>query len=62
MEPSSDPDSDPNRGSDGQPGVAPDPVVSTTTGTGSVLGIGCLVAVILLVTVAFVIRWFTGSW
>ena len=62
MEPSSDPDFDANRGSEGQPGVAPAPVVSTTTGTGSMLGIGCLVTVILLVLVAFAIRWFAGSW
>ena len=59
---SSDLDSDPDRGSDGQPDVAPDPVVSTTVGTGSMLGIGCLVTVILLVLAAFAIRWFTGSW
>jgi hypothetical protein len=54
--------SDPERGPDGQPAVPPDPVVSTTLGTGSVLGIGCLVAVTLLVLVAFAIRWFAGSW
>lgn len=59
---SSDLDSDPDRGLDGQPDVAPDPVVSTTVGTGSMLGIGCLVTVILLVLVAFAIRWFAGSW
>ena len=59
---SSDLDSDPDRGSGGQPDAAPDPVVSTTVGTGSMLGVGCLVTVILLVLVAFAIRWFTGSW
>jgi hypothetical protein len=62
MESSSDPDSDPDRGSDDQPDVPPDPIVSTTVGTGSMLGIGCLVTVILLVLVAFAIRWFAGSW
>ena len=59
---SSDLDSDPDRGSDGQLDVAPDPVVSTTVGTGSMLGIGCLVTVILLVLVAFAIRWSAGGW
>jgi hypothetical protein len=54
--------SDPERGRDDQPAVPPDRVVSTTLGTGSVLGIGCLVAVILLVLVAFAIRRFAGSW
>ena len=58
----SDPDSDSDRGSDNQPDIPPDPVVSTTVGTGSMLGIGCLVTVILLVIVAFAIRWFAGSW
>ena len=62
MTSSSDPDSDPDRVSDNQPGVVRDPVVSTTVGTGSMLGIGCLVTVILLVIVAFAIRWFAGSW
>jgi hypothetical protein len=62
MESSSGPDSDPDGGSDGQPDIPSDPVVSTTVGTGSMLGIGCLVTVILLVLVAFAIRWFTGSW
>jgi hypothetical protein len=56
------PSSDPDRGSDSQPHVPPDPVVSTTVGTGSMLGIGCLVTVILFVLVAFAIRWFAGSW
>ncbi len=62
MESSSDRDSDPDRGSDNQPDIPPDRVVSTTVGTGSMLGIGCLVTVILLVLVAFAIRWFAGSW
>ena len=59
---SSDRDSDPDGGADGQPDVPPDPVVSTTVGTGSVLGIGCLVAVILFVLIAFAFRRFAGSW
>jgi len=59
---SSDPDSDPDGESAGQSDVPPDPVVSTTVGTGSMLGIGCLVAVILFVLVAFAIRRFAGSW
>jgi hypothetical protein len=62
MEASTDPDSDPDRGSDGRPDVAPDSVLSTTVGTGSMLGIGCLVTVILLVLVAFAVGWFAGSW
>jgi hypothetical protein len=35
---------------------------STTVGTGSMLGLGCVVIVILLVLVALAIRWFGGSW
>jgi len=62
MESSSAPDSDPGRGPDNQPDVPPNPVVSTTVGTGSMLGIGCLVTVILLVLVAIAVRWFAGSW
>ena len=62
MESSSAPDSDPDRGLDHHPDVPPDPAVSTTVGTGSMLGIGCLVTVILLVLVAIAIRWFAGSW
>ena len=34
----------------------------TTVGTGSALGIGCLVAVIVLVLIAFAVRWLTGIW
>ena len=49
-------------GGTASPPSPPDRVVSTTLGTGSVLGIGCLVAVILLVLVAFAIRRFAGSW
>jgi hypothetical protein len=59
---SSDPDVYRDDGSDVQPDVPPHPVVSTTVGTGSMLGIGCIVAVILLVLVAFAIRRFAGSW
>jgi hypothetical protein len=52
----------PDGESDGQPGVPPDAAASTTVGTGSVLGLGCVVAVILLVLVALAIRWFAGGW
>ena len=55
-------ESDPDGESDGDQGVPPDPVASTTVGTGSVLGLGCVVAVIVLVLVALAIRWFTGGW
>jgi len=34
----------------------------TTVGTGSVLGIGCLVAVVLLVVIAFAFRLLGGTW
>jgi hypothetical protein len=47
---------------DGQPGTPPDAAASTTVGTGSVLGLGCVVALILLVIVALAIRWFAGGW
>jgi hypothetical protein len=47
----------PENGSD-EAGAAP----STTVGTGSVLAIGCLVAVVLLVIVAFAVRWAGGGW
>jgi hypothetical protein len=57
-----EPDRDPDDAADGQEVVRPDPVVSTTVGTGSMLGLGCVVVVILLVFVAFAIRWFTGGW
>lgn len=43
-------------------GPAPDGETGTTVGTGSVLGIGCVVAVIVLVLVAFAVRWLTGGW
>ena len=42
--------------------VPPDPAASTTVGTGSMLGLGCVVMVILLVLIALAIRWFAGSW
>jgi hypothetical protein len=37
-------------------------MVSTTVGTGSVLGLGCVVTVIVLVLAALAIRWFGGGW
>jgi hypothetical protein len=42
--------------------VPPDPAASTTVGTGSMLGLGCVVTVFLLVLVAIAVRWFTGGW
>lgn len=35
---------------------------SSTIGTGSSIGIGCLIAVVLFVVAAFVIRGVFGSW
>jgi hypothetical protein len=55
-------DSDPAGGADGPPDVRPDPVASSTVGTGSMLGLGCVATVILLVVVALAIRWFSGVW
>jgi hypothetical protein len=37
-------------------------VASSTVGTGSMLGLGCVATVILLVVVALAIRWFSGVW
>jgi hypothetical protein len=34
----------------------------STVGTGSVLGIGCLIVVVLLIAIAIAFRWFGGSW
>jgi hypothetical protein len=48
--------------SNDKPDVPSQPVVSTTVGTGSVLGLGCVVAVVVLVLVAVAIRWFGGGW
>ncbi len=36
--------------------------IQSTVGTGSVLGIGCLVVVVLLVLVALIYRWLGGTW
>jgi hypothetical protein len=57
-----EPSPDLDDGADGEQAVQPDPMVSTTVGTGSMLGLGCVVIVILLVLVAFAIRWFAGGW
>jgi hypothetical protein len=57
-----EPNPDPDDGADGQQVVWPDPVASSTVGTGSMLGLGCVVMVILLVLVALAIRRFAGSW
>jgi hypothetical protein len=40
----------------------PDGVPSTTVGTGSALGVGCLIVVVVLVLIALTVRWLTGSW
>jgi hypothetical protein len=42
--------------------VPPDPQASTTVGTGSMVGLGCVIMVILLVLIALAIRWFAGGW
>ena len=55
-------DPDPAGRADGQQSVPPELPASTTVGTGSMLGLGCVVAVILLVLVALAIRQFTGGW
>jgi hypothetical protein len=57
-----EPNPDPDVAADGQQAMRPDPVGSSTVGTGSTLGLGCAVIVILLVLVAFAIRWFAGGW
>jgi hypothetical protein len=57
-----EPDPGPDGEADGQQVVRPDPIVSTTVGTGSMLGLGCVVIVILLVLVALAIRRFGGGW
>ena len=43
-------------------GPRPENPPVTTVGTGSALGIGCVIAVIVFVLVAFSVRWVTGSW
>jgi hypothetical protein len=53
---------DPEDGAEGRQTVQPEPTVSTTVGTGSMLGLGCVVIVILLVLAAIAIRWFAGGW
>lgn len=37
-------------------------VPQSTVGTGSMLGIGCLIAVVLLVVIALAFRWIGGTW
>ena len=56
------PDPDPVDGADEQQDVQPDRMISTTVGTGSMLGLGCVVIVILLVVLALAIRRFAGGW
>ena len=57
-----EPDPSPDGEADGQQVIRPDPIVSTTVGIGSMLGLGCIVIVILLVLVALAIRRFGGGW
>jgi hypothetical protein len=42
--------------------VRPEAEASTTVGTGSVLGLGCVATVILLVLAGLAFRWFAGGW
>jgi hypothetical protein len=53
-------ESDPTRGAAAEEPAAR--VAETTVGTGSALGIGCVVALVALVLVAFAVRWLTGAW
>jgi hypothetical protein len=53
---------DPEGDSDAQQRVPPEPMASTTVGTGSMLALGCVVTVILLVLAALAIRRFAGGW
>jgi hypothetical protein len=57
-----EPDPGPDGEADRQQVDRLDPIVSTTVGTGSMLGLGCVVIVILLVLVALAIRRFGGGW
>jgi hypothetical protein len=43
-------------------GVEPTPPRSSTLGTGSALGIGCIAVVVLMVMVAIAMRWVEGGW
>ena len=56
----SDRESEP--GTDNQDEPRPDHGASTTVGTGSALGVGCIAAVILLVLLALAVRWLAGGW
>jgi hypothetical protein len=39
-----------------------DPATPDTVGTGSVIAVGCIAAVVLLVLLALVVRWIAGGW
>ena len=39
-----------------------DATEATTVGTGSALAIGCVVALVLIVLVALIVRWTGGAW
>jgi hypothetical protein len=47
---------------DEQAPSSPEREPASTVGTGSALAIGCVVAVMLLVLIAFAVRWYLGSW
>jgi hypothetical protein len=40
----------------------PNGATGSTVGTGSALGIGCVIAVVVLVLLAVALRWLTGVW
>jgi hypothetical protein len=50
-------DQEPVEGEDRQHEPGPD-----TVGTGSALAVGCIMAVVLFVLLAIVVRWITGGW
>jgi hypothetical protein len=62
VSPSSDVGDEKREGAD--PGVIlpADNAAGTTIGTGSALGIGCVIAVVIFVLVAFAARWLAGIW
>jgi hypothetical protein len=47
----------PEEGADRQPDPGPD-----TVGTGSALAVGCIVAMVLFVLLAIIVRWIMGGW
>jgi hypothetical protein len=45
-----------------EPDNSPISATDSTVGTGSALGIGCVIAVVVLVLLAIALRWLTGVW